>query len=553
MRSFAEKSKTTEQNSSAESSKPEQPLSAGRVRSRRVLSMHTILHLQRTIGNQGAGRLLQAEPKHFEDSARTTNTTRCGHDLGQIPVHDKAPLVVQHGGSAASSNIYAIRGLKSGEGENKTQLGRTFGGFNRPPSDAKWRIPPSADLQAMLTAGTVDEAVVRSRVRRLLDRMNREGRLRVTATLADIGPVLDEIFPAPGFLDQAAYDRYIDPADRTMVYYSVREASTPPHAADRSDLRNAMLSAAATAQSVATDEAGLRSVFGSAKWTTAQNNYRLIHARLTALSADIENSITTDYNLDAQETFLGGWASFGSQHMHLLSEVVADPLTAESKATLLHEAAHLAAPTIDDHVYYGSPGFEAADHATKINNAAHYEELPRRIWGASRYSGLTFTPGVSSSGAPLTTEERIRAGGVEYYRRVWDAAADFDDLIKQIRRDQLDGTISGASTEARLLEVSPLMDLTLHEQMMSPVDITQLDVTTSESVVRAMSMAGDHVESLTNVIPMGPFLSAADEIAAGVNLAVDAGMAAYGGLLGDATRDRQLVDWLHSHYRSVYP
>jgi hypothetical protein len=501
MRKFAEKPKATHQISSAESSEPERALS------RQSLDTHTLLYLQRTIGNQDILRLRQAEPKHFEDSARTPKTIR---------------------------------------------FGRTFEEFNRPPSDARWRVPPSADLQAMLAAGTVDESIVRSRVRRLLDRMDREGRLRVGVSV-DIGVVMDEIFPAPGILDQAAYDRYIDPADRTMVYYSVRDASTAPRAADRADLRNAMLSAATTAQSVAADEAGLRAVFGPAKWTTARNNYRLIHDRLRAVSADIENRITTDYNLDAQETFLGGWASFGGQHMHLLSEVVADPLTAESKATLLHEAAHLAASSIDDHVYYGSTGFEAADHATKVENAAHYEELPRRVWGVSRYLGLTFTPGVSSSGVPLTTEERIRAGGVEFYRRAWDAAADFDDLIKQTRRDQLAGTLLGGSTVARLLEVSPLMDLTLHEQMRSPPEITRLDVTTSESIVRAMKIAGDHIESLPDVMPMGPFLSTADEIAAGVGLAVDAAMAAYGGLLGNATRDRQLVDWLHSHYQNVFP
>jgi hypothetical protein len=271
------------------------------------------------------------------------------------------------------------------------------------------------------------------------------------------------------------------------------------------------------------------------------------------VSADIENRITTDYNLDAQETFLGGWASFGSQHIHLLSEVVADPLTAGSKVTLLHEAAHLVAANIDDHVYYGTTGFEAKDHGIKVNNAAHYEELPRRIWGVSRYPGQTFTPGVSSSGAPLTTEERIRAGGAEFYRRAWDAAADFDDLIKEARRDQLGGTALDGSTVTRLLEVSPLMGLTLHEQSGSPPDITQLDVTTSESIVRAMSMAGDHIGSLPDIVPMGPFLSTADEIAVGVNRIVDAAMAAYGGLLGDATRDRALMDWLKNHYRNVFP
>ena len=547
MRDFAGEPKTTQQTSLAKSSKP------GRALSRQSSDTHTLLPLPRTINSHGVPRAPQGEPGHFEEGARTTGAVSFGHDFSQIPTRAKAAPAVQHGGIAAASGFRATGALKSRVRVDEIMRGPGFGEPARLPPDVKWRLPPSADLQALLAGGTVDESVVRSRVRRLLDRMDREGRLRVAASV-DVGAVMAEIFPAPGMLDQTAYERYIDPADRTMVYHSVRDASTTPQAADRADLRTAMLSAATTAQSVATDEAGLRAVFGPTEWTNARHNYGLIHNRLRAVSTDIENRVTTDYNLDAQETFLGGWASFNGQHMHLLSEVVADPLTAESKATLLHEGAHLAASSIeDDHGYYGTTGFEAKDHAEKIDNAAHYEELPRRVWGVSSYPGLTFTPGVSSSGAPLTTEQRIREDGASYYQLAWDAAADFDDLIKQARRDQLDGTALDADTVARLLEVSPLMDLTLHEQLSSPPEITRLDVTTSESVVRAMGIAGDHVENLADVVPLGPFLSTADQIAAGVDLAVDAAMAAYGGLLGDVSRDRQLVDWLHSHYQNVFP
>nr|WP_321404045.1 hypothetical protein [uncultured Desulfobacter sp.] len=441
-------------------------------------------------------------------------------------------------------------GTKSG---NRTPLAHTFGGVTRPPTGAKLRVPPTADLQAILASGTVDEAIVHTRVRRLLERMNREGRLSGGMTYASIDPVMDEIFPASGIFDQTAYESYINPMDRTMVYHSVRDASTRPRAADHADLKNAMLSAATTAQKVATDEAGLKAVFGPTEWATAQVNYGLIHDRLTAISADINNRITTDYNLDAQEIFLGGWASFNDQNIHLLSRVVSDPLTGNSKATLLHEAAHLAAASIDDHVYYGTIGFEAQEHAIKVTNAAHYEELPRRIWGVSKYKDKTFTPGVTSSGAALTIDDQIRAGGAQFYRRAWDAAADFDDLIKQARRDQLDGTALGASTVNRLLEVSPLMDLLLHEQPTSPPEITRLDLTTSESIVRAMRMARDYIDSVTYSMPTVTFASPADEIAAGVDIIVDVAMANYGGLLGSSARDRQLMDWLYNHYRNVFP
>lgn len=94
--------------------------------------------------------------------------------------------------------------LCSGAEKTEVPLARAFSGGMRPPPDARWRVPPSADLQALLTSGTVDEAVVHSRVHRLLDRMNREGRLSGNTTYGDIGPVMNEIFSSPGVLDQAA-------------------------------------------------------------------------------------------------------------------------------------------------------------------------------------------------------------------------------------------------------------------------------------------------------------------------------------------------------------
>jgi len=123
MRTFAEKPNETRQPFSAKSSKP------GRALSKQGLDVHTMLSLQRTIGNRGVARLLQAETKHLEDSDRTPSTNRFDHDRSQIPVHAKAPLAAQHGGSATSSNIQATRGLKPGAREDEIIRGRTVGEF----------------------------------------------------------------------------------------------------------------------------------------------------------------------------------------------------------------------------------------------------------------------------------------------------------------------------------------------------------------------------------------------------------------------------------------
>lgn len=406
----------------------------------------------------------------------------------------------------------------------------------------------------MLTTGTVPEAVVHSRVRRLLERMDREGRLGGPLVYAaPVDEAMRQIFPSPGVLSQTAYETFLDPADRSVVYRSVQDAMTAPHSADVGDLQAAMRAAATTAGTASADEAGLRAVFGDAQWSTASGRYLLIQAKLISVSHSIATHVSTDYNLDAQETFLGGWASHAGGEMHLLSTVVADPLTAGSKATLLHEAAHLAHSSIDDHVYYGTPGYEAEEEAKKVNNAAHYEELPRRAWGASSYAGQTFTPGVSSTGAPLTLEQRIQVQATLYFRKVWDAAADVDDLLKTARRDQLVGTVIDAPTVARMLEVSPLMDLTLHTQAASPPSVTSLDVTTSESIARGASLAGDRVTEAPLALTAMLWIPEAILIPVAVSHVIDFAIAAYGGFLGDPARDRDLLDWLHNHYRDVFP
>jgi hypothetical protein len=403
--------------------------------------------------------------------------------------------------------------------------------------------------------------------------MNREGRLKVNESIADISEVMYEIFPSPAHIDQAAFERYIDPANRKMVYQSVQEANTTPRENDRENLKRGLESAAGTAGEVANDNAGLEAVFGTGRYfdvtmrkiwglptvkaekyvTIAQQNYRKIRVKLNELADSIDSNITIDYNLDAEETFLGGGAVYAKQHVYLMSDIVKNPFKASSKATLLHEAAHLSDPDIKDYGYYGSPGFEAAAGETKINNAAHYEELPQRMWGTSFYRNQSFRPGISSSGKHCTREDKIRQEATDYYRKAWDAAVDVHYRLKQIHLQQLSGKFSKVDwlfqvqMAALLTEVSILMDLTLHKQKTWPPEITLLDITTAESITRGISWAKKYVkqlplETLPEVDAIAPIIS---------SWSVDKAMAAYGGLLGDAKRDRKLVDWLHDHYKKI--
>lgn len=55
----------------------------------------SILHLQRTIGNQAVQRLLEAHTANAEGDSATTDIARFGHDFSRIPVHAKVPVKAQ--------------------------------------------------------------------------------------------------------------------------------------------------------------------------------------------------------------------------------------------------------------------------------------------------------------------------------------------------------------------------------------------------------------------------------------------------------------------------
>lgn len=451
-----------------------------------------------------------------------------------------------------------------------------FSESTRPPSGARLRVPSSAELQNMLSVGSVNDAVVLSRVRKLLERMNREGRLYSLTCNAqsdldtDLDRVMKDIFPLPGQIDQSAYERYINPADRTMVYQTVREAIITPHKEHRDKLKLGLLAAAGTAAVAAQDVDGLKEVFGvteGSEWLgyiyviTAHQNYLAIQKRLSELAFNIESKITTDYNLDAREAFVSGWASNGV--LHVRAKIVTEPLATSSKATFIHEAAHLVNSNIKDYVYDDKPGFDTAAAETKINNAAHYEELPKRYWGVSAYKGKTFTPGLSNSGKSLTAEEKIRQKAVNYFRMAWHSAVMVQDMLRDVRKEQLNGKRfdkgwwSEAKMDTRLHELSQLMDLTLHEQWGWPPEITLLDVTTAESIAREVHMAGDHVAKLSKDQIMSPLppqkllqFLLEDQ---GVIIAANSALKAHGSLLGDPNRDLKLLFWLHDHYEKVWP
>ena len=84
MSTFAEKQKPTQQIQSASSARP------GRGHFGHSHGVNSILHLQRTIGNQAVQRLLQANAKELEAGSTATASTRLAHHFSRIPVYRRA-------------------------------------------------------------------------------------------------------------------------------------------------------------------------------------------------------------------------------------------------------------------------------------------------------------------------------------------------------------------------------------------------------------------------------------------------------------------------------
>ncbi len=410
----------------------------------------------------------------------------------------------------------------------------------------RFRLPSFQELWKVYQGKTlkIPEAVIKDRVAQLLGRMQLEGRLKSTEPVAAI---IAKIFPGPGLLDEVQFNKVVDVNDRSKIYKSVLEADTKIKPADKPKLSTAFEDAAKLVATVEADDKGLKEVFGG-EAAAAKANYATTKKVLEDLAQNMD-PVFTDYNLDDPQIGLGGFASHAKKKMHLLLGVVQVIDVNKTKAMLIHEASHFANASVDDHVYYGRPGFFERDEATKVLNAAHYEELPRREMKTSSFDGMTFTPGQMPTGKPQTREEKIRAAAEDHLRKAWDAAGDVHMLIRAVRREYLKGDAKPfKDNEALILEISKLMDLTVHEQAAGKALVTTLDVTLAESIARGINLTRPKVTTVA-------FPSAADMLAMTdteiQDKVVADAVAQYGQLLKDAARDKALVDWCAAHYRSL--
>ncbi len=419
----------------------------------------------------------------------------------------------------------------------------------------RYRLPRFSDLRDITQSKTlgIDQAELKALVKTALIRLKKENRLKSKDSLDSI---VDAIFPAPGSIDQSAFEAAVDISDRTIIYKSVLDTNAKIKHEDRPKLRSAMQWAIRITRSAQASKTMLTRIFGS-KHADAATYYKKAGDRLQAFvdsTATLDKSVNTDYNRDDAALYLGGWADFDDQVIHLDPDVAQVTHSKESVATLVHEAAHLADGAIEDHGYYppstGKDAFAGMAETRKLNNAAHYEEFVRRWLNSSVYDNDTeFTPGKAVSGAALTLEDDVRLATTEYFRHGWDAAVEVQFALVKYRKDLL------ASKDAKfkkdlpeLKKISKAMHLSLHLQTTGNETVTQLDIVLAESIARVVSDMGDHSASFK--LALTP--KDKSEIKKASDRLIDDTLKSYGALLGDSKKDRALTDWLVANYGKAF-
>ncbi|HEX4004732.1 MAG TPA: DUF4157 domain-containing protein [Acidobacteriaceae bacterium] len=534
----------------------------------------------------------------------------------RLLAHELTHVVQQHPGTLARSLSSAIATPRASKGESDDDLRRlatdpTQGATGTIPlhtaeanlkaaesrrtaqiraHNPHFRVPTAADVKALFTSSDVPKAVLKDRIQIALSRMAAEKRLKTTDSVPEI---MDKIFPASGTFDEAAYAAVVDVNDRSEVYQTVLDAEAQVTSGDKPKLTAVMEDSAKLIGDCAADAADLQSVFGGQK-DVAKAVYGKAAPALRNAITHIDTNVTTDYNLDDPETGLGGWAVFASQHAHFRAAItkVVDKPAAE--ITIIHEACHLADDTVKDKGYYNSPGFEAKPEDVKVTNAAHYEEIPRRKLGRSKFPDpkaptdgkahfLDFKPGTTATGAPQSFDDNVKEIAVDAFRKAWDKAMDVDIFLRNIRKDELAGnTTSFAAHKPRILEISKVMHLTVHEQPDATASLNQLDIVVAEGVTRAMGKMGKlaasekvpnpfelKVPSLNvgfqpprpqimtkklelkpipglSVPPGPPVPQTEDQAAASVIINT---LSDFGNLTGSLIDDKTLVDWLDAEYK----
>ena len=279
-----------------------------------------------------------------------------------------------------------------------------------------FRLPTAAAIKSMLAAGEVPEDKIKESIATALTRMRFEKKGALLKTKDPIPDIIKRLFPAPGVFDEAEFAKVVDVADRNKIYERAVDAEAKLTAGDKAKLNDVDGPGRPDARRRDRRRPTTSSGCSARRPTQAKANYGKAKTAMATLKGKIDTNVHTDYNHDDEQTRprrLGEvrrpdgaprrptWRrarTRSSPRSRSCTSACTSP-TARSRTTA---ATTRRAP----------PRARAGRRWTddeKLNNAAHYEEIPRRHVGKSVFKDdQKFKPGISrSTGA----RDDLRDGG----------------------------------------------------------------------------------------------------------------------------------------------
>lgn len=262
-----------------------------------------------------------------------------------------------------------------------------------------------------------------------------------------------------------------------------------------------------------THDVSLGQIFGVGNVVAAKAKYAKARTWLNTLHGN--NRIVTDRSGYSGEINLGGLTGFQRQ-ISLSPQIIDNPNNDESVITLIHESTHAGNDEVKDFGYIGQPSFTQLQVATKLNNAAHYEVIPRRVLGAANdYAGQTFVPAGAVDPLGVVTpqltprQEAIREVS-EKFRKAWTVALNLHKAYVYAHRNptQWNTDIGGGKTCAGALPYwSKVEKLTIHQKAdIDPASlnpsrqpVSLIDIALSEGLIRKLALGMNSVPQTEQV------------------------------------------------------
>ncbi len=383
------------------------------------------------------------------------------------------------------------------------------------------RLPPSADITALVSSGASGSAAHRAGLARLVHRSMEEltpaqrtaveTRARAARTPAQFSAL--PVWRRNELLAEAIYALH-----PTLRHGDPRLFLTGPRPGTRDRLNITLLVALANVCFgpivAGAYDASIGQVFGTANINTARTNYANAQRKMNSLY--LQNKIVTDRSGYTGEVDLAGLTD--SSMIMVSSATIDHPSDIDSIITLIHESMHAGNSTInDDGGYIGDPLiFTRKPESVKLRNAAHYEVVLWRILAPTQafaYTGQTFIPAGTTVGGvtapPLTATQQGVDDAKQTFRKAWSTGLDLAEIYMDVNIHPARWTVplttlgyGGLRANARFQNTLPYWSkvemLTIHQRVgsISPTSanlsrrpVSRIDLALSEGVGRKLSLA----------------------------------------------------------------